>query len=69
MLVHIFEATSSPSITDYALRMAAKNSKHDFPPESTDSLRRDLYVDGLLKSFSNPVEAINTSKEIHEALF
>ena len=68
MLVHIFGATSSPSIAGYALRKTAKDHERYFSSEAVDAVLRDFYVDDLLKSFSNAEQAIAIAKEIQQLL-
>lgn len=68
MLVHIFGATSSPSIAGYALRKTAKDSEHDFTPETTNAVYKDFYVDDLLKSFADVAQAIRVSKQLQTLL-
>lgn len=68
MLVHIFGATSSPSVAGYALRKTAKDNKHEFSPDTIDAVLKDFYVDDLLKSFANVEEAIDISKQLQSLL-
>ncbi|XP_031549036.1 uncharacterized protein LOC116286627 [Actinia tenebrosa] len=68
MLVHIFGATSSPSIAGYALRRTAKDNEHDFMPATIDAVYKDFYVDDLLKSFADVDRAIRVSKQLQTLL-
>ena len=63
MLVHIFGATSSPSVAEYALRRTAKDNQSEYLPEAVDAVQRDFYVDDLLKSFPNSERAIEVCKQ------
>ena len=68
MLVHIFGATSSPSICGYALRRTAADNSDDFSPETIDAVLRDFYVDDLLKSFETTSQAVEVTRELQELL-
>ena len=68
MLVHIFGATSSPSIAGYALRRTAKDNEDDFAPETIDAVYKDFYVDDLLKSFADVEQATHVSKQLQTLL-
>ena len=64
MLVHIFGATSSPSICGYELRRTAANNREGFSLETVDAVMRDFYVDDLLKSFETTSQAVEIAKEL-----
>ena len=68
MLVHIFGATSSPSICGYALRRTAVDNREGFSSETIDAVMRDFYVDDLLKSFETTSHAVEITKELQELL-
>ena len=68
MLVHIFGATSSPSICGYALRRTAADNSEGFSTETVDAVMRDFYVDDLLKSFETTSQAVEITKELQELL-
>ena len=68
MLVHIFGAKSSPSVTGYALRKTAKDNDQDFSPEVADAVFKDFYVDDLLKSFADSRRAVILSRQLQELL-
>ena len=68
MLVHIFGATSSPSICGYALRRTAADNREGFSSETVDAVMRDFYVDDLLKSFETTSQAVEITKELQELL-
>lgn len=68
MLVHIFGATSSPSVCGYALRRTAADNSKNFSPETIDAVLRDFYVDDLLKSFKTTGQAVQITKELQELL-
>ena len=68
MLVHIFGATSSPSICGYALRQTAADNREGFSSETVDAVMRDFYVDDLLKSFETTSQVVEITKELQELL-
>ena len=68
MLVHIFGATSSPSICGYALRRTAADYSKGFSSQTIDAVMRDFYVDDLLKSFETTGQAVEITKELQELL-
>ena len=68
MMVHIFGATSSPSICGYALRRTASDNSEGFSSETNDAVKRDFYVDDLLKSFDTTSQAVEITKELQELL-
>ena len=55
--VHVFGGTSSPSCCNYALKRTALDNEEKYQKGVTDTLRRNVYVDDLLKS----VRDVNTA--------
>lgn len=64
MLVHIFGATSSPSVAEYALRRTAQDNSSEYSPDAVQAVQRDFYVDDLLKSFPDAEQATEVCKQI-----
>jgi len=58
MTVHLFAATSSPGCANFALRKAADDNELLIGSEAADTLRRNFYVDDLLKSVDSVSRAI-----------
>ncbi|XP_068749478.1 uncharacterized protein [Montipora capricornis] len=50
MLVHIFGAKSSPCCANKALSMTAQDNERKYSPEVIRTVRRNFYVDDVLKS-------------------
>ena len=50
MCVHLFGGISSPSCSNYALRRTADDSEDEFGSEAAMILKRNFYVDDMLKS-------------------
>ncbi|XP_078665802.1 uncharacterized protein LOC144908142 [Branchiostoma floridae x Branchiostoma belcheri] len=67
MKVHVFGATSSPSCANYALKRIAEDCKGQYNDEVLESLRKNFYVDDLLKSTSTVEEGGNLAKGMQEA--
>ena len=57
MCLHVLGGTSSPSCCNYALKRTALDNEEKYQKEMTDTLRRNFYVDDLLKS----VRDVNTA--------
>ena len=57
MCVHLFGALSSPSCANFALRQAARDNEDSLGLECADVLRRNLYVDDMLKSYPDEKSA------------
>ena len=68
MRVHIFGAASSPSCCNYALRQTAIDNEDDFDEITTDTMKRNFYVDDCLKSVIDEHSAIQISKQLTELL-
>ena len=48
--VHIFGGVSSPSCSNYALRKIASDNQEEYGNDAAETLRRNFYVDDLLKA-------------------
>ena len=66
MKVHIFGAKSSPSVACYALRRTAEDNKEDFSEEAIETIKRNFYVDDVLKSASDEQTAVRLVHELKE---
>ena len=64
--VHVFGATSSPSVANYALKQTVVNS--NCSEDARTSILNNFYVDDLLKSVSSESKAINLLNEIRSVL-
>ena len=65
MKVHIFGATSSPAIANFALRKCAEQQQLT---EVRDVINKSFYVDDMMSSFANNDEAITTVKKVSDVL-
>ena len=59
MTVHFFGAVSSPACANYALKRTADDNEDEYGSEAANTLRRNFYVDDVLKSASTEDETIN----------
>ena len=57
MTVHLFGATSSPGCAQFALKKTADDNEAAYGAEVADTLRRNFYVDDLLKSVDSVSQA------------
>ena len=65
MKVHIFGATSSPAIANFALRKCAEQQQLT---EVRDVINKSFYADDMMSSFTNNDEAITTVKKVSDVL-
>ena len=63
--VHVFGATSSPSIANYALKRTVNTP---CSAEAKSSILNNFYVDDLLKSTNNVTDAVNLLNEIRTVI-
>ena len=49
IIVYVFGAVTSPSVTNFVLKEIAKRVKDDFSTEILDTITSNFYVDDLLK--------------------
>lgn len=68
MVVHLFGATSSPSICGFALRKTASSLPPDSDPSAREALLKSFYVDDFLRAFQSVAEATSLIKVLCTAL-
>ena len=66
MCSHLFGAKSSTSCCIYALRRTALDNKDKYAKEVCDTILNNFYVDDLLKSYSNDMEAVDQILKVIE---
>ena len=64
MTVHIFGATDSPCAANFTLRRSADDNAKAFDPAAVETVKRNFYVDDLLKSVGTPTEAITLADQL-----
>ena len=64
MLVHIFGATSSPSMCSFALKRAALDNEIGASEQTVSAVSKSFYVDDFLGSFLSMEEATSVLKQL-----
>ena len=64
MNVHLFGAVSSPSCSNFSLKKAAEDSAKEVGVETSDFLKKNLYVDDCLRSEKTENLAIERIKGV-----
>ncbi|KAJ8410005.1 hypothetical protein AAFF_G00210460 [Aldrovandia affinis] len=68
MLVHIFGATSSPSVATFALQKCATDFEDEFGHEAAKTVKKNFYVDDCLKSTTDEDTAITLCADLRSML-
>ena len=68
MMVHLFGGIWSPSCAKFALRSVAEDNVSLFDNEVIQAVRRNFYVDDLLKAVKDADEAIMMQKQLTDLL-
>eukprot|EP00112_Aurelia_sp_Birch-Aquarium-sp1_P000444 Seg1042.3 transcript_id=Seg1042.3/GoldUCD/mRNA.D3Y31 product="hypothetical protein" protein_id=Seg1042.3/GoldUCD/D3Y31 len=68
MMVHLFGGRWSPSCATFALRRVAEDNATLFDDEVIQAVRRNFYVDDLLKAVKDADEAIKMQKQLADLL-
>ena len=64
MDIHVFGGTSSPSYCNYALKKTALDNKLNCHPDVVLTLKRNFYVDDLLKSVTDVSTAVKLIQDV-----
>ena len=64
MTVHIFGATDSPCAANSALKKTAEDNEASFDLETTRTVKKNFYVDDLLKSLNTTERAVHQAHEL-----
>ena len=64
MCVHLFDGISSPSCSNYALKRASVDNEKEFGTDASRTLRRNFYIDDMLKSSRGIDEAVHLIQRI-----
>ena len=68
MLVHIFGAKSSPCCAVMALNKTAQDNEDNYPQEVVQTVRRNFYVDDVLKSVPRTQQAARLTSDLTKLL-
>ena len=66
MNVHVFGGTSSPSCCNYALKKTALHNESNYHPDVALTLKRNFYVDDLLKSVKDVSTAVKLIQDVNK---
>ena len=64
MTRHLFGAVSSPACANYVLQCTAEDNKDNYGTKVANTLRRNFYVEDVLKSASTEDKAIELAKDV-----
>ena len=68
MVKHLFGATSSPICANFCLKKTASIYQAEFDPLTVQIVKKNMHVDGLMKSVSSPEIALSLSTQLRELL-
>ena len=68
MTVHLFGATSSPSVAAFCMKKTASDNKTNVSNEAVETLERAFYVDDMLQSTATEGQALSLCREMVELL-
>ena len=66
MMAHVFGGISSPSCSNYSLKKTAANNVNSYGNEASKIVKRNFYVDHMLKSFPGVKTAGDMVKKVGE---
>ena len=64
MSVHVFDGTSSPSCSNYALKRTSVDGEDHFGKEAAKTLQNNFYVNDFLKSVDDKDSTMKLIKEV-----
>ena len=64
MTVHLFDATSSPSCANFALKQTASDFEGEYGEQAAEFIRKDFYFDDGLKSVPTTASAVELVKNV-----
>ena len=64
LTVHCFGLTSSPSVAGFALRRTADENLAGSTPDAIQAVKRNIYIDDLLKSVSSSQSAVALAHDV-----
>ena len=68
MVKHLFGVISSPSCANFCLKKTASIYQAEFQPVTVQIVKKNIYVDDLMKSASSPKIALSLSTQLRELL-
>ena len=67
MVVHLFEAVSSPSVSNFALKQTARDDEEEHGTLVADTMRKNFYVDDCLRSVSSEGSAVELIEGLRQS--
>ena len=64
MTVHLFGGGSSPGCSNFALKCTAEDGENEFGVKAAETVKKNFYVDNLLKSLPTEEEAIEVIHDV-----
>ena len=64
MTVHLFGATSSPSVASYVLRRTAEDHRDVASPEAVQKVLHNFYIDDYLRSVATEDDVVTLAKDL-----
>ena len=64
MTVHLFGGGSSPGCSNFALKCTAEDGENEFGVKASETVKKNFYVDDLLKSLPTEEEAIEVIHDV-----
>ena len=68
MVKHLFGATSSPSVANFCLRKTAQLYQEEFDAEVVETVKRNMYVDDMMKSTSSTEKIVGLASQMRKLL-
>ena len=68
MVKHLFGATSSPSIANFCLKKTAELHGEGFEEQTVETVKRNMYVDDMMKSTNTTEKAVVLVSQLQELL-
>ena len=66
MVKHLLGATSSPACANVCLKKTASIYQSEFDPVTTQTVKKNMYVDDLMKSVGSPEIAMRLSSQLRD---
>ena len=66
MTAHVFGGASSKSCSNFALKKAASDNRHEYASDVAGILERNFYVDDMLKSFQTVTQVKDVIRKVKE---
>ena len=68
MVKHLLGATPSPSVANFCLRKTAQLYQEEFDAGVVETVKRNMYVDDMMKSTSTTENAVGVASQLRKSL-